>query len=922
MARTTKRTMTMNWDDLAGNADDDPDEFFESNSRISSVVPLDFRPSSAAAPIDLFFSDDDDDDDNQFVDTRMSFTVHPLRKPSSLSVTASVPSTAPMQPFPSMDNYGVWMAAPGNIQERRKRLLQGMGINSNKDLSRLVTMRISKKFTQNQRPPPGPFQPPSAASTTAPPPQTDLPKIDPKLEPHPSPGAEISILSKTADEQSSSGTVAAASSATVSTHHEVVLFRSRSEGEIESESFHTKRRREEMIGRNVSKQRLTRSASTLTPLAKTCLRKVNSIHKTIAGACNSPCPPPQLDAFFLIKNLDTGKEFIVKEFDQDGMWNRLSDLQTGKQLSMDEFEKNVAGYSPVVKELMRRQNVSRTHSGFERKMSAAISKSFRYSKKRGASLLKNLKSSVSSNFNAEKEMAAIESKAGPKSEWVKVRQQGKTYKELTALRFCQEIQAHEGSIWTMKFNVAGTHLATAGEDKVIHVWEVQELETATLSPNGGAVPDYVQLPETVFGLSEKPVCSFTGHLDDVLDVSWSASNLQLLSSSMDKTVRLWDLEANSCLKLFAHNDYVTCIQFNPVDDNMFISGSLDAKLRIWNVLARRVVDWVELHEMVTAACFSPDGQSAIAGSHKGNCRMYSTSEGKLSQLSQFSLPSKNKKLAKITGFEFTPEAPSEVLITSADSRIRIYDGQDMIHKFVGFQNVSSQIAASYSPCGRHVICASEDSHVYVWKREEPRQLAGAGTAKAKTVVQTRAYEQFQCKDVSVAIPWPGCLKFKCPEVSLNPKKTKPPPAAASANPTSASDVASKKPPLPKKPKPNANNTEKEEKISQQVDESEEKEETQPASPNTVEKSETEETLKSGSMKHGDTAPPPSQVGSSSPAWTPGWSWRDGGGSQGGDTVQASAWGMAIVTAGLSGEIRAYQNFGLPVKIGKQKNLFS
>lgn len=29
----------------------------------------------------------------------------------------------------------------------------------------------------------------------------------------------------------------------------------------------------------------------------------------------------------------------------------------------------------------------------------------------------------------------------------------------------------------------------------------------------------------------------------------------LLSSSMDKTVRLWDLETKTCLKFFAHNDY-------------------------------------------------------------------------------------------------------------------------------------------------------------------------------------------------------------------------------------------------------------------------------------------------------------------------------------------------------------------------------
>ena len=53
---------------------------------------------------------------------------------------------------------------------------------------------------------------------------------------------------------------------------------------------------------------------------------------------------------------------------------------------------------------------------------------------------------------------------------------------------------------------------------------------------------------------------------------------------------------------------VTCIQFNPVDDRYFISGSLDAKVRIWSIPDRQVVDWTDLHEMVTAACYTPDGQ--------------------------------------------------------------------------------------------------------------------------------------------------------------------------------------------------------------------------------------------------------------------------------------------------------------------------
>jgi len=53
---------------------------------------------------------------------------------------------------------------------------------------------------------------------------------------------------------------------------------------------------------------------------------------------------------------------------------------------------------------------------------------------------------------------------------------------------------------------------------------------------------------------------------------------------------------------------VTCIQFNPADDRYFISGSLDAKVRIWSIPDRQVVDWTDIHEMVTAACYTPDGQ--------------------------------------------------------------------------------------------------------------------------------------------------------------------------------------------------------------------------------------------------------------------------------------------------------------------------
>lgn len=54
-------------------------------------------------------------------------------------------------------------------------------------------------------------------------------------------------------------------------------------------------------------------------------------------------------------------------------------------------------------------------------------------------------------------------------------------------------------------------------------------------------------------------------------------------------------------------DSVTCVQFNPVDENYYISGSIDGKVRIWGVTERRVVDWANVQDVVTAICYQPNG---------------------------------------------------------------------------------------------------------------------------------------------------------------------------------------------------------------------------------------------------------------------------------------------------------------------------
>lgn len=394
--------------------------------------------------------------------------------------------------------------------------------------------------------------------------------------------------------------------------------------------------------------------------------------------------------------------------------------------------------------------------------------------------------------------------------------------------------------------------------------------------------DQFVVPQTVFALTDKPVCSFKGHLHDVLDLSWSKSQ-HLLSSSMDKTVRLWHLSSKSCLKIFSHSDYVTCIQFNPVDDRYFISGSLDAKVRIWSIPDRQVVDWTDLHEMVTAACYTPDGQGALVGSYKGSCHLYNTSENKLQQKSQINLQNKKKKShhKKITGFQFAPGSSSEVLITSADSRIRVVDGVDLIHKFKGFRNATSPISASLTTNGKYVVAASEDSHVYIWKNE-----ADCRPNRSKGVTVTRSYEHFHCKDVSVAIPWPGMgdawdmhdtFSGEQPELDNNADEV------SSAN----------HPPTP-------------------VEENFVTEGSRPAS--CYNNSPRHATIASATNSYFfdriSATWPEEKLLLAARNQSPRVSMDFSNGA----SQKMSAWGMVIVTAGLRGEIRTFQNFGLPLRI--------
>ncbi|XP_047322731.1 WD repeat-containing protein 44-like [Impatiens glandulifera] len=469
-----------------------------------------------------------------------------------------------------------------------------------------------------------------------------------------------------------------------------------------------------------------------------------------------------------IKNLNDGTEFIIDDSPNE-MSSGLNQVGLDKLITLEELHRNF-GSSPFVQQFFRRE-AGGAHCSFDLK------------RKQRKSWLHRLIGRSCMSFSVRESKAVSvglsSSEAGALMGRVRVHSMNKKFKELSALYGGQEFPAHEGSILTMKFNHDGQFLATAGEDGVVRIWKVIVDERPSnfsdqltdpsclyLSINhlSKLVPldvnkeklnkmrrmkksldsSCVILPQKIFRLIEEPLHEFHGHTGEVLSLSWSNKGY-LLSSSSDQTARLWKIGENQCLRLFHHNNYVTSVEFCPNDDNYFISGCIDGKVRIWEVHGGQVINWIDMKDIVTAVSYYPNGKGAVVGLMDGSCCFYDIVDNHLQLNTQTCLKEKKKLSCKrIIGFQFSPVDQSKVLVTSANSQIRLLSGCNIIFKFKARKTLGSQIKASFTMDGRHIISTSDDSQIYVWDCDQETP------SKTKKIYSK---ETFSSPFSSISTPW-------------------------------------------------------------------------------------------------------------------------------------------------------------------------
>ena len=289
-------------------------------------------------------------------------------------------------------------------------------------------------------------------------------------------------------------------------------------------------------------------------------------------------------------------------------------------------------------------------------------------------------------------------------------------------------------IWVMKISHHGKYLAAGNKAGKIRIYELMgyDYDNYETSYNNKTIMNYLYL------VNEKPIKELS-HKKDITDLCWSPFKYNLLlSSSVDNDVILWDVSKNkNCLiQKYKHDDYVTCVQFSPTDENIFITGCFDKYIRIYKInddnkvnkknknvkdISRTLTDsfgFFNITDKITSLSFYPDGSQIAIGTINGKIHVYDLFSNSGRYNHNFNCRNrvgKNSLGKKVTSINFINK--KNAIISTCDSCVRLVsmDEGKNLSKYKGYVNENGMIRTDIDLSNDIIIAGSEDGYCYSWK---------------------------------------------------------------------------------------------------------------------------------------------------------------------------------------------------------------
>jgi WD40 repeat protein len=104
--------------------------------------------------------------------------------------------------------------------------------------------------------------------------------------------------------------------------------------------------------------------------------------------------------------------------------------------------------------------------------------------------------------------------------------------------------------------------------------------------------------------------TLVGHEKEVRCLAFSRDGLALVSGSVDKTVRVWDIPSGRNTSTLNDTGVIRSVAFAP-DGNALVSSSSMGRIKIWNSLTGRNTATLKTHNLGSYFWVSPDGKSLL-----------------------------------------------------------------------------------------------------------------------------------------------------------------------------------------------------------------------------------------------------------------------------------------------------------------------
>ena len=210
-----------------------------------------------------------------------------------------------------------------------------------------------------------------------------------------------------------------------------------------------------------------------------------------------------------------------------------------------------------------------------------------------------------------------------------------------------------------------------------------------------------------------------GHQGGLRAIALSPDGRRMVSASIDRTLRLWDLASGQPIgpPLVGHTGTVRAVAFSP-DGRRIVSGSFDSTLRIWDGFTGSPISApIRGHEVpVLSVAFSPDGRHIVSGAMDKTVRLWDGASGR-------SLgPPWLGHLGVVRAVAFSPDG-RRILSASSDNTLRLWDatsGRPVGRPLSGHTDTVS--SAAFSPDGRRIVSGSFDKSLRLWDAATGRPL--------------------------------------------------------------------------------------------------------------------------------------------------------------------------------------------------------